>query len=130
MANLTEDEIGKMVDDAVREVTEKMAEAVAKERERCALLAEALAFVWERSARKMRERGTYTTRALWPPLKKMTFVAPAFERAAKDIESAAKGLRDAVVVGIRAGWKPLPEFAEPAETDKADFGNVGTEAGS
>lgn len=90
MANLTEDEIKKMLAD---------------EAERCALLAEALAKRWERSAAKIRDQGTYYVRALWPPFKRIKCVTPRWEQAAKDTEAAAHGLRT-IARGAREGWDP------------------------
>jgi hypothetical protein len=84
MANLTEDEINAMLAD---------------ERERCALLAEDLAGRWERSAAKFRIDGTFNYG--WLGRKKS--VIPSVERAAKDTEAAAHGLRT-VARGIREGW--------------------------
>jgi hypothetical protein len=77
--------------------------AVTAERERCAWLCEELAGRWERSAAKLREDGSYTTRAVWPPGKKVTCVKPKWHQAALDTEAAAHGLRT-VARGIREGW--------------------------
>lgn len=95
MANLTEDELAEMID-----------MARADERERCALLAEALATIFERRAAQLRTEGSYTTRALWPLGKPVTCVRPSWEKAAKVREDAADALRNAIATGCRAGWDP------------------------
>jgi hypothetical protein len=83
--------------------------AVRQERERCAQLAEGLAELWDKSAAKMRAKGTYTTRALWPFLKLTTHVYPRYEEAARQFEMAANGIREAILNPVRKGWAPLSE---------------------
>lgn len=78
---------------------------VSDEAERCALLAEGLATRWERSARIMREKGTYETWSLWPFGKRVKCVAPSYERGAKELEAAAHGLRTVARLG-REGADP------------------------
>lgn len=85
-------------------------EAVAVERERCAWLCEELAVRWERSAAKLRKDGSYDTRAIWPPGKRITCIKPRWKQAALDTEAAAHGLRT-VARGIREGWDD-PERAD------------------
>lgn len=81
-------------------------EAVDAERERCALLAEQLAAIHQKTADRWRAEGTYTTRAIWPPFKKLTLVTPAAERGAKQIEACVRSLR--VIAGcIRLRYDPL-----------------------
>lgn len=97
-----------MTDEKFETAYERVArKAIVQERERCALLAETLCLVWERTAAKMRREGTVTTRSIWPPFRKYTFVMPPFEKAAKDIDAVVKGIREAVVHAIRKGWAPL-----------------------
>lgn len=97
-----------MTDDKFETAYERVArKAIVQERERCALLAETLCLVWERTAAKMRAQSAVTTRSIWPPFRKYTFVAPAHEKAARDIEAVVKGIREAVVEAIRKGWAPL-----------------------
>lgn len=66
---------------------------IERERERCASIADALAHLWEQSASKIRADGTFHTRAIWPPFKKTAVVRHAWEKTARDIEAAARGLR-------------------------------------
>jgi hypothetical protein len=80
---------------------------IERERLRCVDLAETLALVWERAAAKTRVEGTYTVRAIWPPFRKLKRVMPRYEQAARDIEAAVRGLRDAVVDPIRRGMAPI-----------------------
>lgn len=94
MSNLTEDEIERMIVERVRD-----------ERERCALLCEMLASIHEASAARIRKEKTFTTRAIWPPFKLMTFVAPGAERDARVLERAAHGHR-VVANCIRRGYDP------------------------
>lgn len=68
------------------------------ERERCALLAEELAAIHVRSARRMRDHGQ--TRMFWVGPR---YVIPAIERDAKFLDTAAHSLRT-VAHGIREGW--------------------------
>lgn len=78
-------------------------EAVKDERERCALLAEDLAGRWEFSAAKFRATGTFQGWEFTPWPRRAWFVTPQWEKAAKDTEAAAHGLRT-VALGIREGW--------------------------
>ncbi len=78
--------------------------------ERCALLAEGLAAIHEASAARIRREGTFTYG--WFGRKKR--VAPAWERAAKDMEAAAHGLRT-IARGCRAGWDPRKCEPDPNE---------------
>lgn len=79
--------------------------AIMDERERCALLNEALADIHQKSADKFRVLGRYTTRAIWPLFKKVTCVLPGHERAARDIENVVRSLRT-VAECIRKGYDP------------------------
>lgn len=80
-------------------------EAVRDETERCALLCEMRADISRASAAKIRKDGSYTTRAIWPPFKLMTYVMPKWERNALLFEDVARAF-DVVAGGIRAGWDP------------------------
>lgn len=93
MAQLTEDEINVMI-----------MEARLDERERCAVLAEALATHYEASAERLRREGSYTVRALWPFGKLVTCIRPQWEAGAIQREAAAHGLRNAIARGCREGW--------------------------
>lgn len=75
------------------------------ERERCSLLADALATRWERSARRLREDGSYWGQALWPPFRSVKLVRPKWEEAARGCEAGAHGLRT-ISRGCKAGWDP------------------------
>lgn len=94
MSDLSEDELHKMIDDAVRDNTE-----------RCALLCEMRADISRASAAKIRKDGSYTTRAIWPPFKRMTYVMPKWERQALLFDDVARAF-NVVAGGIRAGWDP------------------------
>lgn len=94
MANLTEDEIAKMLDGARRDETE-----------RCALLNERLADIHEASATRTRKEGSYEVRALWPFGAKIVCVKPGWERNARIYEAAAHSLRT-VARCVRAGHDP------------------------
>lgn len=83
--------------------------------ERCALLNEQLARIFEVRAAKLRAEGSYTTRALWPFGKIVTVVMPRFERAAQTREDTARSLR-IIAGGCRAGWDPRAlERESPSE---------------
>lgn len=85
-----------------------------RERQRCADLAESLALVWERSAAKVRAQGTYTT-GWWC---RTTRVRPLYEKAARDIEAAAQGVRNGIMDPIRLGWTPLSHDQRDAMQDE------------
>jgi hypothetical protein len=72
--------------------------------ERCARLNEALATRWEASAAKIRREGTFVTGGWIFP--KMIRVALKWERAARDLEAAAHGLRTCAQM-MRGGYDPL-----------------------
>src|ERR1700749_3000079 len=92
------------VQDDYNEAWEQGAKAArADEAERCALLAEELAGRWALGAQRIRIEGTYYVRSLWPPFKRVAVVAPKWEKAARDVESAAHGLTS-VARGCREGW--------------------------
>ena len=78
---------------------------VMKERERCARLNEALAEKFEASAARVRVAGSFNTRSLWPPFRKITVIAEKWDRTARDIEAAARSLRT-VAHCIREGYDP------------------------
>lgn len=78
---------------------------IRRERERCALLCEMLAARHQSNANRLRVAGTYTTRAIWPPLKKLTRVVPKWEQGARDIEACVRSLR-VVASCIRKGFDP------------------------
>jgi hypothetical protein len=85
-------------------------EAGAKhERERCALLAEGLALKWEASAKRMRTEGSYWGGWLW----RKRYVLPKWEKAARDIDAAAHGLR-IIAMGCRGGWDPRKLDPDPS----------------
>jgi hypothetical protein len=73
--------------------------------ERCALLVEMRAGITRKSARKIREAGSYPTYALWPPFKRGTSVHPKWERAARDLEEVAQAF-EVVAHCIRLGFDP------------------------
>lgn len=75
------------------------------ERERCALLNEALAKIHEDNAQRIRKDGSYTVRALWPFWSKVVVVKPGWEREARVLEAAGRSLR-VVARGCREGWDP------------------------
>lgn len=66
---------------------------VLAERQRCWDICQGLAEEWQASAARIRLEGSFTTRSLWPPFKKVTVVLPGWEKAARDIEAAVTGLR-------------------------------------
>lgn len=107
MSDLSEDELHKMIDDAVRDETE-----------RCALLCEMRADIALVSATKIRTAGTFTARSIWPPFKKETFVAPKWEKAAQEMEAVAQAF-NSVGHGCRAGWDPRK--IKPDEKIKPTF---------
>jgi hypothetical protein len=94
-----------------------MQRRIDNERERCALLAETLAMSYESRAKTYRKDGECTTRSLWPPFKKMTYVVPGIERSAKALDAAAAGLR-VVALGCRLGWDPRT----PDENERTAWG--------
>jgi hypothetical protein len=79
-----------------------IAPEVQAERDRCARICDELATNWETSAARIRAEGTFTTRAIWPPFRKTTCVFPGWEKAARDIEAAAHGVR-AIESYIKSG---------------------------
>jgi hypothetical protein len=83
------------------------------ERERCALLAEALATRFEASAVRSRKDGSYTTMSLWPPFRSVTCVKPNWEKHAQALEAGAHALRYAIARGCREGWDPRKIKDEP-----------------
>lgn len=80
---------------------------IERERERCAGICDALATQWEAGASRIRTEGSFNTRSIWPPFRKITVVAPRFEQVARDIEGAAGGVRSIAAL-IRNG-ATLPE---------------------
>lgn len=66
---------------------------VQAERDRCANLVRDLAEIWAGTAAKVRKEGSFTTRSLWPPFKKVTVVRPGWERYAVQVDDAVAGLR-------------------------------------
>lgn len=76
------------------------------ERERCALLAEALATRFEASAARSRKDGSYTTMSIWPPFRNVVCVKPNWEKHAQALEAGAHALRYAIARGCREGWDP------------------------
>lgn len=102
MSDLTENELIELVVDC--------------ERERCALLCEQLAAIHQKSADRIRKEGTYTGRSIWPPFKRVTHVAPAAERGAKQIEGSVRSLR--VIAGcIRLRYDPH-EMLKPDDIER------------
>lgn len=73
--------------------------------ERCSMLNDMLAGIHEASAARIRKAGEFTTRSIWPPFKKVTFVMPRAEKDAQIIEAAARSLR-ASAACMRAGYDP------------------------
>lgn len=90
---------------------------VQTERDRCALICETVAKNWERLAAETRAEGSYTTRAVWPPFKPVTFVMPKWERNASHLESAAAAMR-LVKKHIESGAVP-PAPTKPRDGEKA-----------
>jgi hypothetical protein len=91
-----------------------VAEARRDETERCARLCEALAIVHETSAARTRRERTFTSRAIWPPGKLVTFVMPGAERDARALEAAADGHRT-VARCIRLGYDARKLEPDPSE---------------
>ena len=103
MADLSEDELYAM-ERAHR----------ADETERCALLCEMRADISIVSADRVRKEGTFTARAIWPPFKKTTHVAPKWEYNAHLLEEVAKAFR-VVANCIRKGYDPRELKRDPNE---------------
>lgn len=89
MANLTEDEINKMIELAVK-----------AERERCATLCEALALRWEKGAADARRDGTWSFFG-------RKFILRPFRSVALCLDASTHGLR-MIATAIRKGWH-VPE---------------------
>lgn len=80
-----------------------MEHAKMAERERCIWLINLRADITRASIAKLRKDGTYTERCIWPPFKKVTFVAPKWERAARDLEAFVRAL-EVLADFIRKGY--------------------------
>lgn len=96
-------------------------EAVTAERERCAKLCILRGDISRESAKRLREAGTYTTRAIWPPFKKMTFVAPKWEASAQNFEGVGAAF-DMVAECIRKGYDPDKPYFEYHPDERVDLG--------
>lgn len=81
-----------------------MTPEVKAERERCATLVNELATMWENTATHVEKEGTFTSRSLWPPFKKMTFVMKPWKQYADTLRAATEGLR-MIHKGIVEGWE-------------------------
>lgn len=76
-----------------RKIHDAVKAAVSVERERSAAIADDLAERWEKSAVNIRMDGTFYSRSLWPPFKRIATVRPRWEQSARDVEAGANGLR-------------------------------------
>lgn len=92
MANLTEEELAEIVRRAVRDETE-----------RCALLVTTRGDISRRSAEKLRRDGTYSTWALWPLFKTVSYVAPKWAKQAEMFDLVGEAF-DKVAECIRKGY--------------------------
>src|SRR6266403_2105482 len=103
---------------------DRIGRAVDEERERCAWFVEELARIHERGAIRTRKEGSYNTTALWPFLKRVTYVRQGFERVAQAQDGAAHTLRTAARA-IRGGWPIIPPTNEQmrplTDAEKADL---------
>lgn len=105
MANLTEDELSRMIRD------ERL-----DERERCRLLVKMRGDIARKSATRLRAKGSYTARTILPLRRfgqKFTAVKPEWEKAARDMDAVAEAFYG-VASGIERGWDPRT-LADPDE---------------
>ncbi len=86
------------------------------EAERCRLLVKMRGDMARVAAKKLRADGSFSLRALWPPFKKYTRVAPTWEKAARDMDAVADAF-DAVARGIALGWDPR-DLDKPSPDEK------------
>lgn len=108
-------DFGGVEDKYVPMVTKLLDDAVTDEVERCALLVTMRANIARASGKRIRDKGTFTTRAIWPPFKKVVCVMPKWEQAARDMEAVARAF-DEVAECIREGYDPRdlePERSDP-----------------
>lgn len=109
-----------------RRRTEAIRRAVDDERERCYLLCKMRGDISRASAAKLRKDGTFTTRSIWPPFKRVTCVFPKWEEAAHDLDLVAEAFY-AVAKGIREGWDPrnIPGADEKVTIGKGPMMPIG-----
>lgn len=77
---------------------------VQAERDRCVEWCERLARIFDDSAAKLRADGSFTTRSLWPPFKRVTVVHHNWEKIAVEKDNAANAVR-ALERAIKENWQ-------------------------